>query len=564
MKLRTLLQYEQIVIQCHDNPDADALASGYGIYQYLKRNGKTNVRLVYGGPYAIQKSNLKLMVEELDIPIDYIRKLTPPELLILVDCQYGQGNVQRFEAENVVVIDHHQVSTELPELHEVRSQMGACSTIVWDLLEQEGIQVNEDQNLATACYYGLMTDTNNFTELSQDLDRRIRDDAKIDKELITRFRNANLSLEELSIAGEALINYDYSEKYRLALVGAKPCDPNILGLISDLVLEVDVVDQVLVYSVLPFGIKYSVRSCISEIHANRLAEALCEGIGSGGGHFIKAGGFIQRELFEPAFARFVERNHGVMESVRNADGTYQLDWVNQFLKERVECFIREENEKLLENKTAVIFDLDGTLLDTLEDLYRAVNAALVANGMPERTIDEVRQFVGNGVKKLMERAIPEGLENPGFEETYAYFRQYYSEHCKEHTAPYEGIMELLQKLKAKGIRTAIVSNKMDPAVKILHRELFADVIDVALGESENVRKKPARDMVDEALKELGVDRKQAIYVGDSDVDIATAKNSDLPCISVTWGFRDSYFLLQHGARCLVDQPSDILGLLGLS
>ena len=122
----------------------------------------------------------------------------------------------------------------------------------------------------------------------------------------------------------------------------------------------------------------------------------------------------------------------------------------------------------------------------------------------------------------------------------------------------------LQKLKAKGIRTAIVSNKMDPAVKILHRELFADVIDVALGESENVRKKPARDMVDEALKELGVDRKQAIYVGDSDVDIATAKNSDLPCISVTWGFRDSYFLLQHGARCLVDQPSDILGLLGLS
>ena len=271
MRLRELLSYDKIVVQCHDNPDADALASGFGVYTYFKAQGK-NVRFIYGGRFPIQKSNLILMKDMLQIPVEYVETLEPPELLVTVDCQYGEGNVTRFEAEKVAVIDHHQVSGKLPELNEVRSNLGACSTIVRELLEAEGLEINADKELATALYYGLMTDTNNFTEVSHPLDKDLRDDAVFDRSLITRFRNANLSLKELEIAGQALINYRYNETYRYAVAMAKPCDPNILGMISDLTLEVDTVDTCLVYSIQPFGVKISVRSCVKEVKAGELAE----------------------------------------------------------------------------------------------------------------------------------------------------------------------------------------------------------------------------------------------------------------------------------------------------
>lgn len=299
MRLSELLKYDDIVIQCHDNPDADAIASGYGLYTYFKNLGK-RVKLVYGGRYVIQKSNLVLMVSELQIPIQYVETLAMPELLITVDCQYGEGNVTRFEAEHVAVIDHHQVSGELPELSEVRSNLGACATLVRELLKEEGIDLNEDSKLATALYYGLLTDTNQFTEISHPLDKDLRDDAAFERSLITRLRNSNLSLKELEIAGMALLGYDYNETYRYAVAEAKPCDPNILGMISDLMLEVDAVDTCLVYSVLPFGVKISVRSCVKEVKASELAEFIVQGIGSGGGHLEKAGGFIQKELLDKA------------------------------------------------------------------------------------------------------------------------------------------------------------------------------------------------------------------------------------------------------------------------
>ena len=199
---------------------------------------------------------------------------------------------------------------------------------------------------------------------------------------------------------------------------------------------------------------------------------------------------------------------------------------------------------------AVIFDLDGTLLDTLEDLANAVNAALIHANMPVHSIDDVRMFVGNGVKKLMERAIPGGENNPEFDSSYQYFREYYAAHCKENTKLYPGIWELLGDLKKRGIKIAIVSNKMDPAV-----------MDAALGESEAVPKKPAPDMVFKAMEELGVTKDEAVYVGDSDVDIKTAENCGLPCISVTWGFRNTEFLLEHGAMHLVNTPAEILNLV---
>lgn len=207
-----------------------------------------------------------------------------------------------------------------------------------------------------------------------------------------------------------------------------------------------------------------------------------------------------------------------------------------------------------------IFDLDGTLLDTLTDLAASTNYALRTHGMPEHTIDEVRRFVGNGVRKLMERAVPDGADNPLFDEAFATFRQHYMEHSLDTTRPYEGVPDMLAALKAKGCHLAVVSNKMMAATQELCRHFFPETIEVAIGENEaeGIRKKPAPDTVIAALRQLGVGEEGAVYVGDSDVDIDTARNSNLPCISVLWGFRDRDFLLQHGASTLISAPKELL------
>ena len=207
-----------------------------------------------------------------------------------------------------------------------------------------------------------------------------------------------------------------------------------------------------------------------------------------------------------------------------------------------------------------IFDLDGTLLDTLGDLAASVNYAMRTHGMPEHSVDEVCRFVGNGVRRLMERAVPGGAAQPAFEAAFATFRRHYMEHSLDTTRPYEGIPEMLQELKRRGRHTAVVSNKFDAATKELCRHFFPDTIDVAVGEheAEGIRKKPAPDTVLQALSQLGVGQEGAVYVGDSDVDIQTARNSGLPCVSVLWGFRDREFLLAHGAETFVSQPSELL------
>ena len=207
-----------------------------------------------------------------------------------------------------------------------------------------------------------------------------------------------------------------------------------------------------------------------------------------------------------------------------------------------------------------IFDLDGTLLDTLTDLAASANYALRTHGMPEHSSDDVRRFVGNGVRKLMERAIPNGEANPDFEATFDTFREHYMLHSLDTTQPYPGIPEALAELKAKGCRLAVVSNKMMPATVELCRHFFPDTIEVAIGEheAEGIRKKPAPDTVFAALRELGVEKYSAVYVGDSDVDIATARNAGLPCISVLWGFRDREFLLDHGATTFISKPKELL------
>ncbi len=205
-----------------------------------------------------------------------------------------------------------------------------------------------------------------------------------------------------------------------------------------------------------------------------------------------------------------------------------------------------------------IFDLDGTLLDSLTDLAASCNYALRINNMPERTIDEVRMFVGNGVRKLMERAIPDGDCNELFQKTYTDFRDHYLIHNLDHTSPYSGIINMLKSLKDDGCNIAVVSNKFYAATQELVNHFFGDYVSVAIGERDNIRKKPSPDTVFEALRQLNVEKDGAVYIGDSDVDVMTAKNCGMPCISVLWGFRDKKFLIEHGANVFVEKPSEIL------
>ena len=214
------------------------------------------------------------------------------------------------------------------------------------------------------------------------------------------------------------------------------------------------------------------------------------------------------------------------------------------------------------NYKAVIFDLDGTLLDTLEDLADGVNIALQIHGMPEKTLDEVRMAVGSGVVRLIERVVPGGKENPAFEACLADFRTEYARISRNKTCPYNGIPDLLEKLDDAGVHMAVVSNKFHDATVDLVREYFP-IIPFAAGEREaaGIRKKPAPDTVFLAMEAFGVKADECVYIGDSDVDIETAKNAGMDCISVTWGFRSRDFLTAHGASVFADTPAELSEML---
>jgi phosphoglycolate phosphatase len=209
----------------------------------------------------------------------------------------------------------------------------------------------------------------------------------------------------------------------------------------------------------------------------------------------------------------------------------------------------------------IIFDLDGTLLNTLEDLYLSVNAALAAFDFPERTIDEVRCFVGNGVRKLMQRSVPDGENNPQFEDCFLAFQKHYAVHLNDHTGPYDGILQLLDQLLVSGYPMAIVSNKSDYAVKELNQKMFGKRIAVAIGEMEGIRRKPEPDTVLTAARELGVRLEDCVYVGDSEVDLETAKNCGIPCIGVAWGFRGRELLEHLGAEQIAENPEELLAII---
>ncbi|MCR4684585.1 MAG: DHH family phosphoesterase [Lachnospiraceae bacterium] len=372
MKLNELLNYNDILIQCHDNPDADALASGYALLWYFKQNGK-DAGFIYRGRNRIQKSNLQIMLKELDIPVQYMPEMDrKPELLITVDCQYGQRNVTLTEAENIAVIDHHQVSEKPPKLSEIRSRLGSCSTIIWDMIKDEGLSFENEPLLSTALYYGLYTDTNRLAEISHPLDRDMLEELQAQKSLITKMNNSNISLTELKITGKAILDYEYHEDDRYLILRADPCDPNILGVISDFSLETDRVDVCCAYFVTDQEIKFSVRSCIKEVHADELAAHLADGIGGGGGHLYKAGGTIRPEKLP-------------------ADATQSLaDTVSAIIRERMASYFAKY-EIIYAGKT--ILGMDG--MHKYAKLPQELGVVKLTDIFPAGTTVEIRTLEGD-------------------------------------------------------------------------------------------------------------------------------------------------------------------------
>ena len=224
-------------------------------------------------------------------------------------------------------------------------------------------------------------------------------------------------------------------------------------------------------------------------------------------------------------------------------------------------FTTEKGTSFMSKINTVIFDMDGTVLNTLDDLTTSVNYTMEKFGFPQRTLEDYRRAFGNGIRKTIELTVPEGTSQEVIDEMVPVFKEHYDVHCLDKTGPYAGIIELMRELKKRGYKMAIVSNKIDSAVKELNQKFFSEVIEVAIGEQDGIKRKPAPDMVVKAMDELGSSADEAVYIGDSEVDFATAKNSNLPCISVLWGFRDKAYLEEIGASIFAEEPDNILEIL---
>ncbi len=207
---------------------------------------------------------------------------------------------------------------------------------------------------------------------------------------------------------------------------------------------------------------------------------------------------------------------------------------------------------------AILFDLDGTLTDTLSDLASSVNYAMREFGFPERTLEEVRCFVGNGVRRLIYSSVPENTDEKTAEDCLGIFKEYYKNNSLVKTKPYDGIIPMLENLKKQGLKTAVVTNKMHEAAEDIVRIFFGDLIDITLGQVDGVAQKPQPDGIYHVLEKLGASKEKAVYVGDSEVDCITAENAGIPCIGVTWGFRDKSVLIENGADFIADAPEEII------
>lgn len=375
MKLSSLDRFDNIVIQMHDNPDADAIGSGYSLYKYFESKGK-KVRLIYGGKLKITKSNIVLLIERLQLPVEYVTELEKPELLITVDCQYGEGNVQKFEGENIAIIDHHNTGRISDDMAEIRSHIVSCSTICYDMLKKEGFDINGDISVATSLYYGLFMDSNGFSEIRHPLERDMIDFLRVDKGLIKKLVHSNFTIQELETAGIALIRYSYDENRHLSIIKSKPCDPNILGLIGDLVLQVDSIDVCVIYNECPGGYKLSVRSCVVEVAANDLAIYITDGIGNGGGHNDKAGGYISEASYRKVYdnlgieSYFFER---VNQYYRSFDVIYAKEGIDDnagftlYKKNKLVCGYVKTTDFLAKGTECKVRTYEGDVFITASD-----------------------------------------------------------------------------------------------------------------------------------------------------------------------------------------------------
>jgi phosphoglycolate phosphatase len=289
MTLCELADYEDIVIQCHDVPDADAIASGFALLCYIRSRG-SDARLVYGGKNLVTKPNLVMMLKLLRIPLEHVEELPACGLLVTVDCQYGAGNVRKFPAEKTAVFDHHR--PEIPEGPDVliRPALGSCSTLIWDLLRKENFDFDASPEVFNALFYGLFTDTNGFAEMRHPLDRDLSEFMNVDWPLVKKLKNSALTVDELGIVADALSSPRLVGN--IGVLRSKQCDPNILGFTSDIAQQVERFDCCVVYCPISSGVKISIRSTVREIMANDLAVFIHGGYGSGGGNLEKAGGYI--------------------------------------------------------------------------------------------------------------------------------------------------------------------------------------------------------------------------------------------------------------------------------
>lgn len=292
--LQQFLGYESICIQCHNNPDPDTLAAALGVYTYLTEHG-VKAQIIYGGPEKVKKKNLKYMIEECQIPITYVTQLPETQLLLLVDCQYGQGNVQTFQAPEVAQIDHHPKRQNEIEKELVDTSYQSCSTIVWELLEQEGYQVAQNQKLCIALQYGLYTDTASYSDLYKKHDMAMREALGEEYAPLEWLKKSCMTVAELMIAGDALHNFYFDTEKRFVVIPAMHCQQAILGIIGDMAIQVDIARISVAYTDAGNGYQLSIRSCDRTVPANKAMEYLCEEIGSGGGHADKAGGRISND-----------------------------------------------------------------------------------------------------------------------------------------------------------------------------------------------------------------------------------------------------------------------------
>ena len=306
MYLRDLLIYDELLVQCHNLPDADSIAAAFAVYSYYRAHGK-KVGLVYSGDVKISRSNIRLMIEKLNIPLEYVDAgFKFPGLLITVGCMFGAGNVDKIDATDVAVIDNHSgYPPQLVSHSHIKSSFASCSSLVYQMFLSE-LSTNQralvqsvisDPMVATALFYGVYMATNEFSDIVNSADSDIRDELDYDRDLFTSLQYSTLSVEELKIVGEALSDYRYDGKTGFAVVSVKTSDPSVLGFVADLMSRVNEVDCCVVYADLGIFYKLSVRSTTREIKPSELIEFLTVDIGEGGGKDRKAGGTIYKEQY---------------------------------------------------------------------------------------------------------------------------------------------------------------------------------------------------------------------------------------------------------------------------